>query len=65
MSEQKMIAANAKLLDFDGDESTITCADHGVTRRWGDLDPVVQLAVLSGLDIDGPDCIMAVKGSEQ
>jgi hypothetical protein len=57
-AEQKMIEANAKLLTR-GDDSEVVCHEHNLTRRWGDLDPIVQLAVLAGLDVEGADCIMA------
>jgi hypothetical protein len=55
--EQALIEANAKLL-VRGDDSIVSCEDHGIRRRWGDLSPIAQLAVLSGLDVHGDRCIM-------
>lgn len=53
--EQRLIEANAKLVKDDDTE--VVCHTHGVTKRWGDLSPIAQLAVLAGLD--GTDrCLM-------
>lgn len=41
-------------------DDPVHCAEHGVTVRWGDLDPIQQLAVAEGLDIDGR-CILLPK----
>ncbi len=27
-------------------------------KRWGDLDPVVRIAILNGWDVEGNRCIM-------
>lgn len=37
---------------------SVTCDSHNYTTTWGDLDPIQQLAVESGLDIEGPRCIL-------
>jgi hypothetical protein len=54
--EQKLIEANAKLVKSDNSE--VVCEEHNIAKRWGDLSPIVQLAVLAGLDITGDRCIM-------
>jgi hypothetical protein len=54
--EQKIIEANAKLIKSD--DSEVVCEEHNVTKRWGDLSPIVQLAILAGLDVIGERCIM-------
>ena len=54
--EQKLIEANAKLIKSD--DSEVVCHEHNITKRWGDLSPISQLAVLAGLDIEGDKCIM-------
>jgi ribosomal protein L37AE/L43A len=55
--EQALIEANAKLLTR-GDDSEVVCHEHGVTKRWGDLSSIAQLAVLAGLDVHGDRCVM-------
>ena len=54
--EQQIIEANAALMK--GDDTPVTCHEHGVTKRWGDLSPIAQLAVLAGLDVAGNKCIL-------
>jgi len=54
--EQKLIEANAKLVK--NDDSPVRCEEHNVTKRWGDLSPIQQLAILAGLDTAGDKCIM-------
>ena len=54
--EQKLIEANAKLVK--GDDSEVVCLEHNITKRWGDLSPIAQLAVLAGLDAVGDRCLM-------
>jgi len=56
-SEQKMIESNAALL-IHGDDTEVVCHEHNVTKRWGDLDSMTQLAILAGLDVEGDRCIM-------
>ncbi len=46
------------------DDAPVHCEDHNVTVRWGDLDPIQQLAVASGIDIEG-DCILLPKHGRQ
>ncbi len=55
--EQALIEANTKLL-VRGDDTEVVCHEHGVTRRWGDLSAIAQLAVLAGLDAVGDRCLM-------
>jgi len=54
--EQELIEANAKLIKDDNTE--VSCLEHGVKKRWGDLSPIAQLAVLAGLDSAGDKCLM-------
>ncbi len=54
----KIERENAKLLT-KGDDSEVVCEIHDVKARWGDLDPIVQTAVLNGWDVEGDTCIMA------
>lgn len=54
--EQKLIEANAKLVKDD--DSPVTCHEHHVTKRWGDLSPITQLAVLARLDLVGDKCML-------
>jgi hypothetical protein len=55
-AEQMVIEANAKLVK--NDDSEVVCQEHNVAKRWGDLSPIVQLAILAGLDVRGDRCIM-------
>lgn len=53
--EQMLIERNAALIKDDDTE--VVCKEHGITKRWGDLSQIAQLAVLAGLD--GTDrCLM-------
>ena len=54
--EQKLIEVNAKLVKDD--DSEVVCHEHNVTKRWGDMSPIAQLAVLAGLDVCGDRCLM-------
>jgi len=49
MDEHDIEEANRKLLT-EGDDSIIECHEHNTKCRWGDLDDIGQLAVLSGID---------------
>lgn len=61
--EEELIKRNRKLLT-KGDDSEIECSEHNCKKRWGDLDPLTQLAVLAGLDIEGDTCIMELKSGK-
>ena len=54
--EDRMIKANARLVKDDN--TPVTCLQHSVTKRWGDLSSIAQLAILAGLDVIGDRCIM-------
>lgn len=54
--EDRIIAANSKLVTSD--DVPVVCHEHGVTKRWGDLSPIIQLAVLAGLDLCGDTCML-------
>ena len=54
--EEKLIEANARL--FKDDNTEVVCHEHKITKRWGDLSPIAQLAILAGLDVIGDRCIM-------
>lgn len=56
-NEMKTIEEKNAALLTKGDDSIVVCEEHGVRKRWGDMSPVAQLAVLSGLDTDDK-CLM-------
>lgn len=57
MTDEEVIMANKALLT-EGDDTLVECREHNVKCRFGDLSPIAQLAVLSGLDQRGDVCIM-------
>ena len=59
--EQRIIQENTKLL-VNGDDTEVCCEIHNVTKRWGDLSPLAQLAVLAGIDTtEDLRCLMVEK----
>lgn len=56
MNEDEVMCHNAKLVQDDNTE--IVCESHHITRRWGDLDSITQLAILNGWDVEGDVCVM-------
>lgn len=63
-NDDDIIHFNEKLLT-KGDNSEIHCEMHNITKKWGDLSSITQLAILSGLDIEGPVCIMEEQNYEK
>lgn len=55
MTEEEIIAQNSELIK--NEDTEIVCHDHNIKRRWGDLSPIAQLAVLAGIDCNDK-CIM-------
>lgn len=49
--------ANGKSYTPKGDDP-VHCEQHNVTVRWKDLDPIQQLAVREGIDVEEGACIL-------
>ena len=58
VSEETRIEAANRALLVEGDDTIVECRDHNVKMRYGDLDPVSQIALLNGLDLRGDKCIL-------
>lgn len=55
---------NGQVVNADPD-CVVECPIHGYKTTWGELDTIQQMAVISGLDLDGDVCIFENSNPQQ